>query len=187
MSGLRPAGAPPGRAPSGAAVKVAGVGKTFETRGGGETVALEGIDLDVQPTEFVSLIGPSGCGKSTLLRIVGDLIEPTHGHRRGQRQARAPRPPRPRLRHGLPGAGAVRLALGGGQRPAAAGGHGRGQGHARAARPRDARAGRAGRVQEATTRTSCRAACSSASRSRGRSPSSRRCCSWTSPSARSTR
>ena len=63
----------------GAAVHIAGVGKTFETRGGGRTVALEGIDLDVKPTEFISLIGPSGCGKSTLLRIVGDLIEATTG------------------------------------------------------------------------------------------------------------
>jgi NitT/TauT family transport system ATP-binding protein len=41
--------------------------------------ALIGIDLDVQPREFVSLIGPSGCGKSTLLRIIGDLIEPSEG------------------------------------------------------------------------------------------------------------
>jgi NitT/TauT family transport system ATP-binding protein len=41
--------------------------------------ALSGIDLDVQPREFISLIGPSGCGKSTLLRIIGDLIEPSSG------------------------------------------------------------------------------------------------------------
>jgi NitT/TauT family transport system ATP-binding protein len=47
--------------------------------GRGGVVALEGIDLDVRPGEFVSLIGPSGCGKSTLLRIVGDLIQPTAG------------------------------------------------------------------------------------------------------------
>ena len=40
-------------------------------------LALEDIDLDVQPGEFVSLIGPSGCGKSTLLRIIGDLVAPT--------------------------------------------------------------------------------------------------------------
>ena len=55
-------------------------------------LALDRIDLDVQPGEFVSLIGPSGCGKSTLLRIIGDLIQPSEGdvlvngksaHRRG--------------------------------------------------------------------------------------------------------
>ena len=48
--------------------------------GRGGLVALEGIDLDIRPGEFVSLIGPSGCGKSTLLRIVGDLIQPTEGN-----------------------------------------------------------------------------------------------------------
>jgi len=62
-----------------AAVRLAGVEKTFPVRGGPPTVALSGIDLDIRPGEFVSLIGPSGCGKSTLLRIVGDLIAPTAG------------------------------------------------------------------------------------------------------------
>ena len=61
------------------AVRVAGGGMTFPVRGGGETVALQDIDLDIVQSEFVSLIGPSGCGKSTLLRIVGDLIAPTTG------------------------------------------------------------------------------------------------------------
>jgi NitT/TauT family transport system ATP-binding protein len=45
----------------------------------GETTALQGIGLDIEEGEFVSLIGPSGCGKSTLLRIIGDLIQPTSG------------------------------------------------------------------------------------------------------------
>jgi NitT/TauT family transport system ATP-binding protein len=57
------------------AVSVKGVTKEFK----GGTVALQGIDLEIERGEFVSLIGPSGCGKSTLLRIVGDLIEPSQG------------------------------------------------------------------------------------------------------------
>ena len=57
------------------AVAMKGVSKRFEAG----VTALEGIDLEVQPREFVSLIGPSGCGKSTLLRVVGDLIEPSEG------------------------------------------------------------------------------------------------------------
>ena len=59
-----------------AAVSDTGLSKRFER---GDVLALDRIDLDVQPGEFVSLIGPSGCGKSTLLRIIGDLIRPSEG------------------------------------------------------------------------------------------------------------
>jgi NitT/TauT family transport system ATP-binding protein len=58
------------------AVEIKGLTKRFEQ---GDVVALQRIDLTVEPGEFVSFIGPSGCGKSTLLRIVGDLIQPTQG------------------------------------------------------------------------------------------------------------
>jgi NitT/TauT family transport system ATP-binding protein len=57
-------------------VSLAGVSKEF---GKGGVVALQDVDLEIGPGEFVSLIGPSGCGKSTLLRIVGDLIQPSTG------------------------------------------------------------------------------------------------------------
>jgi NitT/TauT family transport system ATP-binding protein len=60
-------------------VRIRGVDKVFTTRDGSKTVALTGIDLDIRPGEFVSLIGPSGCGKSTLLRVIGDLVQPTRG------------------------------------------------------------------------------------------------------------
>jgi NitT/TauT family transport system ATP-binding protein len=56
-------------------VALGGVGKTFANG----VVALEGLNLDVWPGEFVSLLGPSGCGKSTALRIIAGLSEPSRG------------------------------------------------------------------------------------------------------------
>jgi putative ABC transport system ATP-binding protein len=44
-----------------------------------ETLALDGITLDIAKGEFLSIMGPSGCGKSTLLNIIGLLDGPTKG------------------------------------------------------------------------------------------------------------
>jgi putative ABC transport system ATP-binding protein len=44
-----------------------------------ETLALQNINLDVAPGEFVSVMGPSGCGKSTLLNLIGLLDKPSTG------------------------------------------------------------------------------------------------------------
>ena len=59
-----------------AVVRLEDVTKQF---GKGGVTALQDVDLEIRPGEFVSLIGPSGCGKSTLLRVVGDLIQPSSG------------------------------------------------------------------------------------------------------------
>ncbi len=55
------------------------INKIFGTAAQPTTIALQNINLEIQPREFVSLIGPSGCGKSTLLRTIGDLIPATDG------------------------------------------------------------------------------------------------------------
>jgi putative ABC transport system ATP-binding protein len=41
--------------------------------------ALSGINFEVLPGEFVSIMGPSGCGKSTLLHVIGGLTQATRG------------------------------------------------------------------------------------------------------------
>ncbi|MGY0038287.1 ABC transporter ATP-binding protein [Pedobacter sp. NJ-S-72] len=44
-----------------------------------ETLAVNGINLDIAKGEFLSIMGPSGCGKSTLLNIIGLLDDPSKG------------------------------------------------------------------------------------------------------------
>ena len=44
-----------------------------------ETIALNGVNIEVADGEFIAIMGPSGCGKSTLLNILGLLDSPTEG------------------------------------------------------------------------------------------------------------
>ena len=47
--------------------------------GPAETVALRGLDLRVEPREFVAVFGPSGSGKSTMLQLAAGLDQPSAG------------------------------------------------------------------------------------------------------------
>ncbi|MCS0496271.1 ABC transporter ATP-binding protein [Ancylobacter mangrovi] len=58
-------------APSG--ISVQDVSHTYGARGAG-TLALDGINIDIEDGEFHCLLGPSGCGKSTLLYLIGGFI-----------------------------------------------------------------------------------------------------------------
>ena len=59
-------------------IKTENITKTYQT--GTQIVsALNGIDLEVEKGEFISVMGPSGSGKTTLMNIIGCLDTPTNG------------------------------------------------------------------------------------------------------------
>ena len=59
-------------------IELRNVYKNYET-GAGEITVLHGIDLRVQPGEFVSVVEPSGSGKSTMLNMITGIDRPTSG------------------------------------------------------------------------------------------------------------
>ncbi|BAU94846.1 ABC transporter ATPase [Corynebacterium suranareeae] len=61
------------------AISVKNVGVTFHSRDGAENKVLEGVDFDVAPGEFVSIVGQSGSGKTTLLKTISGLQQATAG------------------------------------------------------------------------------------------------------------
>jgi len=59
---------------TGGAISIIGLRKEFDG-----VTAVDGIDLEIQPGEFFTLLGPSGCGKTTTLRMLGGFEQPTDG------------------------------------------------------------------------------------------------------------
>ena len=140
----------------------------------GALEALRDINITVQRGEFISLVGPSGCGKTTFLRIVAGLEPSTSGDGAARRPRRERARQRPRLRvpERQPAAvahrAAKRIDRARGRRP-------RQSAESAGARSRcsSSSASTASRI---IIRASCPAACASASISRARSPSTRKCC-----------
>jgi spermidine/putrescine transport system ATP-binding protein len=59
---------------SGGAISIIGLRKEFDG-----VTAVDGIDLEIEPGEFFTLLGPSGCGKTTTLRMLGGFEQPSDG------------------------------------------------------------------------------------------------------------
>ena len=56
-------------------IRTENLGKTYK----GGTVALQGIDLEVNPGEVFGFLGPNGAGKSTTIQLLLNFIRPSSG------------------------------------------------------------------------------------------------------------
>ena len=85
-------------------IKTVNLQRAFQTEEV-RTIALSGVNIDINEGEFVAVMGPSGCGKSTLLNILVLLDAPTDGQYLlcGQDVSHLSEPERDRLRKGLIG------------------------------------------------------------------------------------
>src|SRR3954453_1412850 len=59
---------------TGGAISIVGLSKDFEG-----VTAVDGIDVEINPGEFFTLLGPSGCGKTTTLRMLAGFEQPSAG------------------------------------------------------------------------------------------------------------
>ena len=67
-------------------VRLEDVSLEYQSDTGSGLLALDRINLQVQPGEFLCIVGPSGCGKSTLLHLIAGFAETDRRHDRHRRQ-----------------------------------------------------------------------------------------------------
>jgi ABC-2 type transport system ATP-binding protein len=74
-----------------AAVITRGLRRTYrKSRGGGEVLALGGVDARIERGEIFGLLGPNGAGKTTFIKILTTLLYPTGGEAPGCCRTPAP-------------------------------------------------------------------------------------------------
>lgn len=88
-------------------IELASVARTYNPGRPEEVPALRGIDLAIEPGEFVSVEGPSGCGKTTLLNLLGLLDTATAGEVRWDGRSVGALPERGRARLRLESVGFI--------------------------------------------------------------------------------
>ena len=59
-------------------ISLSGLSKRYGSRPD-DPLAVDSIDLVIEPGEFITLLGPSGCGKTSTLRMIAGFEVPTHG------------------------------------------------------------------------------------------------------------
>lgn len=64
---------------SGYAIEFREVTHGYVTHSSEAVLALQGINITIEPGQFVCVVGPSGCGKTTILKLVAGFQMPTHG------------------------------------------------------------------------------------------------------------
>jgi ABC-2 type transport system ATP-binding protein len=74
LSSILPAPSPSAAIAPQPAIHATGIRRLF-----GETVALDGVDVMVEPGEIYGFLGPNGAGKTTLVRVLTTLLRPTAG------------------------------------------------------------------------------------------------------------
>src|SRR3954451_4951503 len=64
----------PGSHHTGGSISIVGLRKEFD-----DVTAVDGIDLEIEPGEFFTMLGPSGSGKTTTLRMIAGFEDPSSG------------------------------------------------------------------------------------------------------------